>query len=327
MAAKAPYMPFYVGDWLGSTHVDCMTLEEQGAYMRLLCHCWASGNASIPDDDNLLSGISRMGKKWFKKNSKSNSESIIRKCFVPHPSVPNCLTNEKVLKLHLERLEYLENQAANGRKSAEKRRKLMSPSDLGEDNSVNKVAENINGGSTTVHASLERSYQPNANSSSSSSKTSSKKEENKTKEESVIEENRKLKNLVSKSLTFPSAIHGRAEQWYRLYPLQMKPDDVPPQWSNAVYQISIENECDEDRAADILDEITLAFGKSPAGQPPPAGVRDFRPYPANWLKSGMYRSCVDRKQWEVPNGGFQERKIGHANATENFDFEGFVHMS
>jgi len=45
---RLPYFPFYVGDWLSSSAVQRMTLEEEGAYLRLLCYQWQDGH--IPDD-------------------------------------------------------------------------------------------------------------------------------------------------------------------------------------------------------------------------------------------------------------------------------------
>lgn len=43
-----PWFPFYPGDYLSSSRVARMTLEEQGAYLRLLCYQWQDG--SIPSD-------------------------------------------------------------------------------------------------------------------------------------------------------------------------------------------------------------------------------------------------------------------------------------
>lgn len=143
MAGKNPAMPWYVNDWLSSARVTCMTLEQQGAYARLLCHCWASQRAAIPDDDKALAALSGMGEGWFKGGCQ-----MVRDCFIPHPHYPGFLTNEKVFKLWEERQEWLRKSSEGGRKSADKRK-------LGQ----------LKGGSTTV--STKR--QPKGNSSSSSS--------------------------------------------------------------------------------------------------------------------------------------------------------------
>jgi uncharacterized protein YdaU (DUF1376 family) len=53
------WFPFYAADWLADEDVELMTLEQQGAYVRLLCYQWREG--SIPADPNkirnLLGGI------------------------------------------------------------------------------------------------------------------------------------------------------------------------------------------------------------------------------------------------------------------------------
>lgn len=37
---KAPAFQFYPADWLADARVAAMTLEEEGAYIRLICFCW-----------------------------------------------------------------------------------------------------------------------------------------------------------------------------------------------------------------------------------------------------------------------------------------------
>lgn len=44
----SPAFQFYPRDFLADQLVACMTLQERGAYITLLCHCWTEG--SIPDD-------------------------------------------------------------------------------------------------------------------------------------------------------------------------------------------------------------------------------------------------------------------------------------
>lgn len=144
---KDPSMPFYVNDWLSSSKVCCMSLEQQGAFVRLLCHCWASQDASIPDDENALAALSGMGEGWLKGGS-----TMVLRCFQPHPHLSGCLTNQKVYDLWEERQQWREKSRQGGLKSAAKRR---SSKDLGESK----------GGSTT----LATKVQPKGNSSSSSS--------------------------------------------------------------------------------------------------------------------------------------------------------------
>ena len=53
--SRAPAFQFYAGDYLSSSRVQLMTLEEEGAYIRLLCHCWLHG--SIPSDPERIARL------------------------------------------------------------------------------------------------------------------------------------------------------------------------------------------------------------------------------------------------------------------------------
>jgi len=156
--AKDPAMPFYVNDWLSSPRTACMTLEQQGAYLRLLCYCWASQEAAIPDEEQALARLSGLAEGWF-----TNGSRLVRDCFVAHPSKPGYLTNKRLLELWSERVEWREKSASAGRKSGESRRKSSNDKQNGNE----PPFEN---GSPLVRTKPE----PNANSSSSSSSSSSK---------------------------------------------------------------------------------------------------------------------------------------------------------
>ncbi len=45
---NSPAFQFYATDWLGSQRVTMLTLEEEGAYIRLIAYCWQHG--TIPSD-------------------------------------------------------------------------------------------------------------------------------------------------------------------------------------------------------------------------------------------------------------------------------------
>jgi len=59
-----PYFKFFPADWLGSTSVACMTLEQQGAYIRLMAHAWQAADCGLPDDDAALAMLSGLGERW-----------------------------------------------------------------------------------------------------------------------------------------------------------------------------------------------------------------------------------------------------------------------
>jgi uncharacterized protein YdaU (DUF1376 family) len=109
---KDPAMPLYVNDWLSSRRVQTMTQLQELAYFRLLCFCWTSGDASLPDDDNQLAVLSRMGEEWFK-----GSSTTVKECFNKHPTKVAHLTNERLYDLWRERQEWRDKCRAAGRKS------------------------------------------------------------------------------------------------------------------------------------------------------------------------------------------------------------------
>jgi len=112
--AKSPAFQFYPGDWLGSTKVDLMTLEEQGAYLRLLCHAWSDDDCSLLNDDDKLSRLSRLGDKWFQGSSK-----IIKECFTLKG---DRLVSDRLLQEREKQIEWREKSKRGGRASGEARR-------------------------------------------------------------------------------------------------------------------------------------------------------------------------------------------------------------
>lgn len=148
---RDPAMPVYVADWFASQSIALMTLEQEGAYMRLLMHAWASGDCTLPDDDNSLATLSRLGPKWYE-----GSGEIIRRCFkAKRARGVRKICNEKLLELWIERREFVEQCRQAGLKSAESR----------------GCAGNVR--STDVATKRQPKAKPKGNSSSSSSLSSS----------------------------------------------------------------------------------------------------------------------------------------------------------
>lgn len=107
---SAPWFPFYVADWLDSETVFGMTLEEEGAYIRLLALMWRKGG-SVPDNDQWVSnGLRCKPAKWRK----------IRSVFLEKNAIferDGSLFNKKLS----ENLQECEERAGKARESAKTR--------------------------------------------------------------------------------------------------------------------------------------------------------------------------------------------------------------
>lgn len=98
-----PFLPIYVHDFLSST--EGMPLEALGAYTVLLYRAWDLGGR-LPDDDEALAGLSRLGILWPKYSSLLRSRFRAQK---------GCLTNKKLRKVYLEQLALYRNRQKAGR--------------------------------------------------------------------------------------------------------------------------------------------------------------------------------------------------------------------
>lgn len=111
--AKLPYFPFYPADWLSSPNVMCASLEEQGAYIRLLCACWLSPNCSIPNDNKKLSILSGLPEHML---------TFVHIMFTKHPSLDGALTNKRLLDEWVKATRVSLKRAKAGEKSGKSRR-------------------------------------------------------------------------------------------------------------------------------------------------------------------------------------------------------------
>ncbi len=112
---KSPSFNFYPNNWLGSSRVSTMTPAQEGAYIRLLCYQWNSENQTIPDDDEALAMLSRLGPGWL------DSKRSILKCFHPVDGIPGALRNERLFH-EFERIDALrKRRSAGGKKGMSSR--------------------------------------------------------------------------------------------------------------------------------------------------------------------------------------------------------------
>ena len=144
---KSPAFQFYPADYASSQRVRLMTLEEEGAYINLLCSCWLHG--SIPSDP-------AMAARLVGKGCSATLATTVLTMFTPS-SQAGRMVHDRLERERLKQSDWREKSASGGRKSAELRK----------------------GGATTLQPPLpngtnqKATLQSSSMSSSSSSSTSS----------------------------------------------------------------------------------------------------------------------------------------------------------
>lgn len=100
----------FVDDWLSSASIEAMTPAEEGAYTRLLCRAWQQADCGLPNDDEALARLSRLGQAWF-----AGSGAKIRQCFFENGSR---LFNARLLREREHQQSYRERITGARRKAA-----------------------------------------------------------------------------------------------------------------------------------------------------------------------------------------------------------------
>lgn len=118
---KTPAMPWYPRDFAADEPVQLMSLEEEGAYRRLLDHQWLHG--SVPSDVAQLARIcknvapAKMRKIW----------PAIAPLFFAIDGDPSRLQNRKVERVRAAQIAYKKKQSESGKAGAEARWKDKHP--------------------------------------------------------------------------------------------------------------------------------------------------------------------------------------------------------
>src|SRR5215471_84097 len=154
MKNAPPAFQFYASDYLSSSKVQRMTLEAQGAYIRLLAYSWLDGHIST-DIGQLarLCGVSRkkMAHLW---------DNYLRDCFRPTENDPNKLVNERLESVRSKLAEFKAERSTSGRLGAERRWRKHGPAN---DSANDSAVDEANG------SGIEQPIAQNSSSSSSSS--------------------------------------------------------------------------------------------------------------------------------------------------------------
>ena len=92
-----------------------MTLEEEGAYLRLLCYCWQHG--SIPSNPEQIARL-------IGKGASTTLATTVATMFQPHPENGSLLVHERLQQEIVKQNEWARKSADGGKKSAEMRKNL-----------------------------------------------------------------------------------------------------------------------------------------------------------------------------------------------------------
>lgn len=115
---KSPAFQFYTSDYLGSQRVQMLSLEEEGAYIRLLCYCWQHG--SIPSDPEKCARL-------IGKSSSTTLARVVQAMFIASENDAE-LIHDRLDEQREKQRVWKEKCSAGGRKSAEIRQESKSSS-------------------------------------------------------------------------------------------------------------------------------------------------------------------------------------------------------
>ena len=133
---KSPAFQWYPTDYFGSQRVQMMTLEEEGAYLRLLFSCWQHG--SIPADPSQAARL-------IGKGASTTLATTVLTMFQASAEQGRMI-HDRLERERSKQAEWRAKSSEGGKKSAEMREKAK-------------------GASTTVQPPLQPNTQPTGNSS------------------------------------------------------------------------------------------------------------------------------------------------------------------
>jgi uncharacterized protein YdaU (DUF1376 family) len=110
-----PAFQHYAGDYLSDLDIGLLTLEEEGALNRAVCHCWTSGY--IPNDDDKLSRLL--------KGASTTVVRQIKRFFEQDPNDPSRLIHKGLDEQREKQRQWKEKSAEGGKKSGDIRRKSL----------------------------------------------------------------------------------------------------------------------------------------------------------------------------------------------------------
>lgn len=122
---------FYIDDWLSSKQIEKMDAYEERGYLRLiLAAASEEGPPSIPDDDEELAILSKLGSQWWKPTKdkdkrlgEKRSGQKLRECwtFKPENAFAGRLYNKKLYEAWKKQKDFADAKSEAGKKGNSKR--------------------------------------------------------------------------------------------------------------------------------------------------------------------------------------------------------------
>lgn len=139
---KPPAFQFYPQDYLSSSRTAVMTLEEEGAYIRLLCYCWSIG--SIPSDPAECA-------KLCGKGCSVETATSVQRAFNVRSTDGQRLLHDRLENEREKQEKHRESASFAGRKSAESRARKAATSsgDTTKNARSTPVQRNVNSSSSS----------------------------------------------------------------------------------------------------------------------------------------------------------------------------------
>jgi len=104
-----PWFSMFSGRWLASSSIAQMNPTQEGGYIHLLMHAWEDKDCGLPDDDEALAKLSRLGEEWLNGGCQ-----VVRDCFVPHPTIPGKIISPLQFEQRQSSIDWQEKSSKGG---------------------------------------------------------------------------------------------------------------------------------------------------------------------------------------------------------------------
>lgn len=148
---RPPAFQFYAADYLADEHVQLMTLEEEGVYIRLLSYCWREG--SIPSDHKALSRLC--------KGASLESVSVVSDRFELMTNDGSRMTHPRLNVEREKQEEWSRKNSLNGKKSGKARRAHKLQAERPFNDRMNEVRTKTNSSFAFASSSSNKNIIPN----------------------------------------------------------------------------------------------------------------------------------------------------------------------